>query len=350
MRILVIGGTGFVGTQVIQQLQKLGHTILVIHRNPTQEEPPSEVQHLLTDRARLPEFRQVFQQFAPEVVLDMIPYTELDARIVMETFHGIAQRVVAISSGDVSRAYGRLIGTEPGPIEPVPLTEETALREKLYPYRGETLRSKDDPMRWMDDYDKIVVERIFMSDPTLSGTILRLPMMYGPRDKQHRLFEYLKRMDDQRPTIILGEAYARWRWPRGYVTNAAAAIVLAVTDGRATGRIYNVDDEPAFTILEWVQAIGKVAGWQGTIVSLPEERLPERLVVKLNTNQDLFFDTTRIRQELGYREMVSLDEALKHTIAWQRANPPADIDAHLFDYTLEDVVLAELQEKPETTS
>lgn len=350
MRILVIGGTGFVGAQVIQQLQKLGHTILVIHRNPTQEEPSSEVQHLLTDRACLPEFRQFFQQFAPEVVLDMIPYTELDARIVMETFHGIAQRVVAISSGDVSRAYGRLIGTEPGPTEPVPLTEETPLREKLYPYRGETLRSKDDPMRWMDDYDKIIVERIFMSDPTLPGTILRLPMMYGPRDKQHRLFEYLKRMDDQRLAIILDEAYARWSWPRGYVTNVAAAIVLAVTNGRATGRIYNVGDEPAFTIQVWVQAIGKVAGWQGTIVSLPEERLPERLVVKLNTNQDLFFDTTRIRQELGYREPVSLDEALKHTIAWQRANPPADIDPNLFDYTLEDVVLAKLQKKSETTS
>src|SRR6266705_5034680 len=80
----------------------------------------------------------------------------------------------------------------------------------------------------------------------------------------------------------------------------------------------------------------------GTIVSLAEERLPERLVQKLNTNQDLFFDTTRIRQELGYRELVSLDEALTHTIAWQRANPPADLDPHLFDYTLEDGVLAEI--------
>ena len=88
----------------------------------------------------------------------------------------------------------------------------------------------------------------------------------------------------------------------------------------------------------------------GTIVSLPEERLPECLVQKLNTNQDLFFETTRIRQELGYRELVSLDEALTHTIAWQRANPPADFDAHPFDYTLEDGVLAQLQKKSETTS
>lgn len=70
----------------------------------------------------------------------------------------------------------------------------------------------------------------------------------------------------------------------------------------------------------------------------------------LNTNQDLFFDTTRIRQELGYREPASLDEALRQTIAWQRANPPSEVEARLFDYTLEDTVLAEAQGKPGTTS
>jgi len=41
-----------------------------------------------------------------QVVLDMIPYTEQDALATMSTFKGIAQRVVAISSMDVYRAYG----------------------------------------------------------------------------------------------------------------------------------------------------------------------------------------------------------------------------------------------------
>ncbi len=102
MRILVIGGTGFVGAPVVQQLYQQGHTLLVVHRGRTQAALPSEVQYLLTDRAHLQEHRQDFQRFAPEVVLDMIPYTEDDARCLMETFHGIAQRVVVISSGDVS--------------------------------------------------------------------------------------------------------------------------------------------------------------------------------------------------------------------------------------------------------
>jgi hypothetical protein len=40
-------------------------------------------------------------------------------------------------------------------------------------------------------------------------------------------FTYIKRMDDGRPAILLDEAYARWRWARGYVENIAHAIALA---------------------------------------------------------------------------------------------------------------------------
>jgi nucleoside-diphosphate-sugar epimerase len=32
--------------------------------------------------------------------------------------------------------------------------------------------------------------------------------------------------------------------------------------------------------------------------------------------------SSRIRDELGYVEPISLDEALRRTIAWERANPP----------------------------
>ena len=90
------------------------------------------------------------------------------------------------------------LGIEAGPVEPIPLTEQAALRAKLYPYRGDTPREAEDPRRWMDDYDKILVERTVMGAPDLADTVLRLPMVYGSRDGQHRLFEYLKRMDDGR--------------------------------------------------------------------------------------------------------------------------------------------------------
>ncbi|HEV2654466.1 MAG TPA: NAD-dependent epimerase/dehydratase family protein, partial [Ktedonobacteraceae bacterium] len=237
--------------------------------------------------------------------------------------------------------YGRLLRTEPGPADPVPLTEASPLREKLYPYRGATLRASEDKQRWMDDYDKIPIERIVMSNSDLPGTILRLPMVYGPGDNQHRLFEYLKRMDDKRPAILLDASVASWRWTRGYVENVAAAIVLAITDDRAIGRIYSIGEVHTLTIAEWVHAIADAAGWSGDIVALPADRLPPHLVADMDATQELLVDTTRIRQELGYREPIEPNEALARTISWERANPPTEIDPKQFDYAAEDAALAQ---------
>lgn len=335
MRILVIGGTRFIGRAVVNLLSEQGHEVAVFHR--TQANVPEGVQQIYGDRSQLHASKQDFARFSPDIVLDMIPFVEEDARSVMALFKGMARRVVAISSQDVYRAYGRLLRTEPGPADPIPLTEDSPLREKLYPYRGLTLRASEDKQRWMDDYDKIPIERIIMREPDLPGTILRLPMVYGPGDNQHRLFEYLKRMDDKRPTILLDANVASWRWTRSYVENVAAAIVLAITDDRATGRIYNVGEVRTLTIAEWVRAIADTADWKGNIVAVPADRLPPHLVADMDTKQDLLVDTTRIRRELGYREPIELNEALARTIPWERANPPTEIDARQFDYAAEDV-------------
>src|SRR6266704_5384447 len=164
MRILIIGGTRFIGPPVVRYLYAQGHNIKLFHRGQTRAETLPGVQEMLGDRRPLAPHARDLQRLAPDVVLDMTPVIEQDAREIMNTFTGVAGRVVAISSQDVYRAYGRLIGTEPGPPDPVPFAEDAPLREKLYPYRGETLREPDDPQRFMDDYDKIPIERIVMSD------------------------------------------------------------------------------------------------------------------------------------------------------------------------------------------
>jgi nucleoside-diphosphate-sugar epimerase len=315
----------------------------VFNRGQTQANLPDGVAKIPGNRQHLPEFSSDFRHFAPQVVLDMFPITEQDARMVMSTFGGITQRVVAISSQDVYRAYGRLIGIESGPIDSVPLTEDAPLRQRLYPYRGETPRSQEDRSRWLDDYDKILVERVVMGDPYLPGTILRLPAVYGPGDRQHRLFTYLKRMDDGRSAILLDEGQARWRWTRGYVENVAFAIALAVADERAAGRIYNVGEAKTLSEAEWVKQIGRTAGWSGQIVTVPIDRLPFHLREEIDTDQHLVVDTTRLRAELGYGEPVSLDDALRRTIAWERAHPPREVDPKQFDYAAEDAVLTGLE-------
>ena len=340
MRILIIGGTRFMGPVVVRLLREQGHEITVFHRGQTQAELPAGVQELIGDRRPLAAHAEKLRSVQPEVALDMIPVIEQDALDVMQTFRGVARRVVAISSQDVYRAFGRVNGKESGPVEPSPITEDSPLRENLYPYRANPPRDADDPQKWMDDYDKILVERIVMGDPKLPGTVLRLPMVYGPGDYQRRMFSYLKRMDDGRPAILLDELEAKWRWTHGYVENVASAIALAVTDERAAGRIYNVGEPFALTFEKWVRHIGEAAGWQGRIVIAPRGKLPESLIGGINAEQHIDVDTTRIRQELGFRESIPLDEAIRRTVTWERAHPPAKIDPQEFDYELEDRYLA----------
>jgi nucleoside-diphosphate-sugar epimerase len=341
MNILLLGGTGFLGPYVVRQLVDLGHDVTIFHTGEHEPDLPPEVRHVHNPFARRPmyELPTDLRDLRPDVVVHMVPMTARDAQAAVDTFSGHAGRLVAISSQDVYRAFGRVNGFESGPPDPIPITEDSPLRERHYPYRGDTSRDASDPSKYMDDYDKILVERAVMSAPDMPGTVLRLPMIHGPGDRQHRLFPFLKRMDDRRPAILLEHGFANWRAPRGYVENVAHGIALAATDPCAAGRTYNVAEQEALSTLDWVKRIAPVAGWHGEIVVAPEGRMPPLLA----SEHQLVVDSSRIRRELGYAEIISQDEALKRTIAWERANPPAELDPADFDYAAEDEILAELR-------
>jgi nucleoside-diphosphate-sugar epimerase len=240
----------------------------------------------------------------------------------------------------VYRACGILHQLENAPLDPVPLTEESPLRTKPA-YPQEQIDKIRKLVPWMDDdYDKVQVERVITSRPDLPGTILRLPVIYGPGDYARRFHPVLKRIDDNRPFILYEQGWASWRAPRGYVENVAAALALAATDERATGRIYNVAEWPAYSELDWAHKIAAATDWKGQFVVLPKDWTPDHLKPPGNTAQHWELDSTRIRRELGYREIVPLDEAIRRTIEWERANPPAAFIPHPFDYPAEDAALA----------
>jgi nucleoside-diphosphate-sugar epimerase len=273
------------------------------------------------------------------MVIDLILSSGRQAQTLMDTFRGVARRVVAASSCDVYRSCGVLHGTESGPLEPVPLTEDSALRTgPAYP--PELVDKLRAMVPWLDnEYDKIPAERVVMGDPRLPGTVLRLPMIYGPGDYAHRMHGALKRMDDRRPAIILEEGFAAWKAPRGYVENVAAAIALAALDDRAAGRIYNVAETPAFSEVEWTRKIADATSWAGDILVLPRERTPKHLIFPGNAAQHWEVDSSRIRHELGYSEPIAIEEGIRRTIAWERANPPGEFNPHPFDYPAEDAAL-----------
>ena len=218
--------------------------------------------------------------------------------------------------------------------------EDSELRtHRLYP--PEALRRVQKVMQWVDEgYDKVAVERTLRSAPELRATVLRLPVIYGPGDNLHRLLPLLKRMDDRRPAILLSDKMAQWRSPRAYVENVAAAIALAATNDRAAARTYNVATL-SVSELEWTRMVADAAGWHGDAVVLPHDRMPKHLQPRGNYAQHWAASSQRIREELGYSELVALEESLRRTIEWERAHYPK-FDPAQFDYAAEDAALAEV--------
>ena len=337
MRMLVIGGNGFIGTPLVRELIERGHNVGIFHRGADGSSSSGAVQ-IQGDRNRLPDHEQELRDFAPQVITDMILSSGKQAEELVAVARDLNARVVAISSMDVYRAWGVMLGTEPGGLEPMPITEDSPVRTARRAYPPEIVKTMKGIFSWLnEEYDKFSVEQAVMGGGT-RNTVVRLPMVYGPGDPLHRMYGVLKRIADGRSAIILPDDHASWRGPRGYVENVAHAIALASTSDRK-GRIYHVCEEPSLSELEWQKKIATQTEWSGRFVVLPRQKAPKHLLMLGNASQHVVANSERIRRELGFEEPVTTDEAIRRTIAWEQANPPTGATLHRFDYDAEDAAL-----------
>jgi nucleoside-diphosphate-sugar epimerase len=325
MRILVIGGSQLSGPFTVGQLIERGHNVTLYNRgnHPT----PAGAAHILAphdmgpaeDRYHLAAHAETFCRVRPDVVVHMFAFTRQDAEALVRTFTGMAGRAVVVSSSDVYLPMGILNRTETGPPVPVPMSEDAPQRRK--------------PSLHGPEHEKQHVEQIVLAASTLPATILRFPAVYGPGTYRHG--EWIRRMLDHRPAILLGKGYAGFRWSHGYAEDVAMSITLAATDDRAAGRVYNVGERDVPTELDRLRRLARIAGWAGQIVEVPDEQLPGGDDLPF-LGQDWWLDTSRIRAELGYREVTDEDDAVRATLAWQRDHPSP------VDYATEDAFLATL--------
>jgi len=240
--------------------------------------------------------------------------TEMDGESFVTRFRGVASRAVVISSGDVYRAYGHLTGLESGPPDPIPLTEDAPLRESRYPYR----KVAPSPDHWMTQYDKILVEQILMHQSDLPTSVLRFPAVLGP--KEYRRFQrWLRPMLRGDIELRIQEGWAGWRWTHGFCEDVAESVVLAATNSSSAGRIYNVGESYTPTMRDRLAEFALVAGWRGRILEVPASELGEMDRMAHDFAHHIAYDTSLIRSELGYKEVISPEVSLARTLEYESA-------------------------------
>jgi nucleoside-diphosphate-sugar epimerase len=319
LRIIVLGGTRFIGRAIVEELVGAGHDLLVVHRGNLEPDDMPPAPHLHCDRSDLTAHRNELTKFRPDAAIDCRALTRADAETALAALPaGI--RLVVISSMDVYRAFGAAI--EGQETDPVPLDEDSPVRSERYPYRGKS------PDR--HDYDKLDVEDVYLPH---GATSLRLPMVYGPRDYQLREEFILRRVRAGRMRIPFGAG--TWLACRGHVGDIARGARLALESTSTGGIALNLCEDRTYSMAMWSRMILEAAGSSAELVRVADDVLPEDLKPTGTMPQHIAASARRARAMLGWTTSDPA-ETLRATVSWHLVHPPSNPDP---DFTADDRAL-----------
>lgn len=320
MGVLVLGGTGFIGGPLVGRLLANGVETAVAHRGA--RPVASGARSVVLDRGDPAAVLGALGETGATTVIDLLAYTQADTLPLLDALSGRVARYVMASSIDVYANYEGLHRRgRPTPVWDR-LTEDAALRSSRHPYRLARPRPLGDPQAWMDDYDKIPLEEAARAAGGLEATILRLPMVFGPGDRQRRFSWAIRPMVQGRARFNIPHPWAAWRATFGYVDDVAAAIALAAVHPRAGGETFNLGRSNTPTNLAWAATFAEHLGWPGDVELVHPDVARGALakeVAGLDLSYPLFIDNAKIRRRLGYAEVTDLDEALARTVADEMA-------------------------------
>src|SRR5829696_2745859 len=308
MRVMVLGGTRFIGAAIVEELHAHGHELLVVHRGEHEPADLPEVEHLHAQRQDLPHLRGPVGDFDPEAVVDNCAYSAADAETALAAV-GDDTRLLVVSSMDVYRAFGAVLaGTE---TDPVTIDEPSPVRPDRYPDRGRPHPSAD-----TDTYEKLDVEAAYLAR---EATVCRLPMVYGERDHQRREEPLLRRARAGRERVPAGSG--GWLWTRGYVRDVAAGVRLALESDATVAEILNLGEARTWSMGLWARHVLEAAGSGAELTRVPDVLLPDDLKALGTIAQHLLVDSSKARDLLG----------------WTETDPPEGVGA---DFSADDRALA----------
>jgi nucleoside-diphosphate-sugar epimerase len=310
MKVLIIGGTGFISGQIAEKAAAAGHEVVLFNRGMRNPSAPYDV--INGDARNLAAFKKDLLDAKADVVVHCIAYNEKHAQALVDVFEGTKAHVIALSSADCYEAFQALNRGEEAD-QPLRETSETS-RTKHY------LQSMGIP-----DYDKNLMTEALMDahkQGKIEATVFRVPMVYGPGDPQYayRHGGIIKHIIDGEKDIVASATEQGQIFTYGYVENVAAAIVHSFGLPQVKGEIYNLGEEDVRTLRRWAELYAENAGHEFKFRILPPEMTGG---ANAEPPHNFIMDTSKFRTQTGFIDPVSLKEAIKRTYDWAVAHPEA---------------------------
>jgi len=314
VKVLVIGGTRFMGHELAWRLLFAGHEVALFNRGLEPDDFGPRVERLRGDRTTA-DFQHLLHGRAFDAAVDFAAFIGDDARRAAATLNGAVGHYVVISSGQVY-----LVRKD----APRPAREED--------YGGPLLPVPEDPAdrrEWDYGMGKRAIEDALgeaWAKDRFPSTRLRLPMVNGERDHLRRLESYIWRILDGGPVIVPDGGERPMR--HVYAGSAVKAIVGLLGDARTLGRAYNLAQDETPTLVEVLTQLAERLGAPARLAAVPAAKIVEPgldpvRVSPFSGRWMSFVDPARAKAELGFRH-EPLASYLDKIVSAFLARPPLD--------------------------
>ncbi len=315
MKVLIIGGTKFLGYHLTEALLEQGAEITLYSRGAISENFQNAVNHIKGDRSDYKRFYDAFYRQKFDAVFDLIGYEPEDVEISEKIFRNSVGQYFFISTGQVYliTENKHLPAREEDyfqPLIPCPQGEEQGYEYGLKKRRIE------------DFLYKTFQTRRF---PTVR---FRCPIINGPRDYSLRLYSYILRIADGGPVIIPegGDSLIRHVYVRDVVT--AMLSVLGIQS--ASGKVFNLAQDETLLLSGLIKRLAEIMKREPDILEIPGKELDEngisRGISPFSSRWVSYLDPSFAEEEIGFHS-TPLEKWLSQTIDYfvnEYAGPAPD--------------------------
>lgn len=299
MKLLVLGGTRFVGLRLVRYLVAHGHDVTILNRGRTQAQLPPGVKRLYADRRDDEAFRRALEGQDFEAVFDITGYEVRNLVPSVKLFSSRVAHYVFISTCGVYAPGGNALVTEDSP-RVSGVTQSSGLAAY--------------------EINKVQCEDYLFTKYRESGfpvTILRCPFIYGPENWMHdREFSYFVRLTQGREVIVPGNGMTLLHLI--HVDDVARAHLSVIGNSGAIGQAFNIAGPDAVTIERYIDAIAGVVGVAVQKVFVPLEVMSrlEKPVFPFPWESGAHYSIQKAEDILGFRPAYSFVEGIKQTYQW----------------------------------